>query len=80
MKVKWSWKNRINIINMENRTGFGYAFRPIPQFSNHDHSSCITWCLFAIFSSCKEIWNIVDTKESPFSSSSWEGWLITSVH
>ena len=80
MKVKRSWQNMINLIKMEDQTCFGYAFRPIPQFSSNYHSSCLTWCLFAIFSSCKELWNIVDTKASPFRSSSWEGWLLTAVH
>ena len=80
MKVKRSWQNMINIINMEDQTGFGYAFRPIPYLLNNDHSSCLTWCSFATFSSCKEIWNIIDSKESPFRSSSWEGWLLTSVY
>ena len=77
MKVKRSWQNMINIINMEDQTGFGYAFRLIPQFSNNYHSYLVFICKF---SSCKEIWNIIDSKESPFRSSSWKGWLLTSVH
>ena len=37
------------------------------------------WSLFAIFSSCKEFWRIIDTKQSPFKTTRWEGWGLSSM-
>ena len=39
----------------------------------------LTWILFAILSSCPELWIIVDNKPTPFKWSGWEGWILTSI-
>ena len=43
---------------------------------NNDKQSALTLTLFAILSSIKELWHIIDTKPSPFCTSSWEGGII----
>ena len=39
----------------------------------------MTWTLFAIFTSCPTLWRIIDTKNSPFCYSRWEGWVLTNI-
>lgn len=77
--VKRTWQRIINILQTEDRTGYGTQFRSIPQFVNYKNSSCFTWVVFAIMTSCKELWEVVDSKENPFKTSSWEGWILTAV-
>ena len=52
---------------------------PIPMFKTSNNPSALTWILFTITSSCKELWQIIDTKESPFKWNGWEGWLLTAI-
>jgi len=34
---------------------------------------------FAMISSCKELWEVIDTKEDPFKWSSWEGLILSAI-
>lgn len=74
LHVSRSWSTRINMLQTEDRNGFGSQFRPIPGF-NTSKPSALSWVLFAIMSSCKELWHIVDNKPTPFRHSAWEGWV-----
>ena len=76
LSVKRSWPFQINLLQTEDKTGFGTQLQAIPQFArviNNDKQSALTWTLFAILSSIKGLWHIIDTKPSPFRTSSWEG-------
>ena len=77
--LKRSWQRIINLLQTEDIHGYGTQFRPIPQFANYNDSSCFTWVLFSILNSCKELWVIIDSKDTPFEWSSWEGWILTVV-
>jgi len=66
ISVKRSWQHIIKLLQTEDESGNKTQFRSIPQFVNYNESSCFTWIIFAIMSSCKEIWEIVDTKDTPF--------------
>ena len=77
--LKRSWQRIINLLQTEDIHGYGTQFRPIPQFVSYKYSSCFTWVLFSILNSCKELWEIIDSKDTPFKWSSWEGWILTSV-
>ena len=69
----------INILQTEDKYGYGTQFRAIPKFNTGDKPSSLTWTLFAILSSCPELWIIVDNKPTPFKWSGWEGWILTSI-
>ena len=79
LDVKRSWQCRINLLQTEDCNGYGTQFNSIPTFIRTSNQSLLTWILFAIFSSCKELWKLVDSKESPFRWSGWEGWLLTAI-
>ena len=68
--VRRSWQRVINILQTEDLHGYGTQFLPVPQFENYEESSCLTWTMFAILNSCKEFWDIVDSKESLYR---WSG-------
>ena len=83
LSVRRSWPFLINLLQTEDKTGFGTQFRAIPRFSrviDDSKESALTWTLFAILSSIKELWHIIDTKSSPFRTSSWEGWILCAIH
>ena len=75
--VKRSWQPIINILQTEDESGYGTQFRSTPPFNYNKGPSCFTWIVIAMLSTCKELWEIIDTKESPFRESSWEGWMMT---
>ena len=68
--VKRSWQRLINLLQTEDKDGYGTQFRSIPQFINYKDTSCFTWVVFSIMSSYKELWEIVDSKGAPFKWSS----------
>ena len=77
--VRRSWPIAINILQTEDKDNYGTQFRAIPKFNTGDKPSLLTWILFAILSSCPELWIIVDNKPTPFKWSGWEGWILTSI-
>ena len=82
LSVQRSWPFLINLLQTEDKTGFGTQFRAIPQFArviDNDKQSTLTWTLFAILSSIKDLWHIINTKLSPFCTSSWKGWILCDV-
>ena len=52
----------INTLQTKDIYGYSNQFCPIPKFNTDDIPSDLTWYLFAIMSSCKDLWQIVDTK------------------
>lgn len=79
VKAKRSWPILINLLQTEDESGYGSQFYPIPKFMAQDESPVLTWCLFSLFASCKELWKLVDLKDNGFRTGSWEGWLLTAV-
>ena len=67
----------MDILQTEDESGYGAQFRSTPSFNYNKGPSCFTWVVIAMLSTCKELWEIIDTKESPFRESSWEGWMMT---
>lgn len=53
--VKRSWPILINVLQTEDRNGYGTQFRPIPPFETIDMPSALAWTMFAILSSCAEL-------------------------
>ena len=79
IRVKSSWQQVINILQTQEKEGYGTEFREIPIFHNYQNSFCFTWSLFALLSSSKEFWEVIDSKPEPFKSSSWEGHILTAI-
>ena len=71
--MKRSWQRIINLLQTEDKDGYRTQFRSIPQFVNYKDSYCFTWVVLSIMNSCKELWEIVDSKGTLFKWSSWEG-------
>ena len=59
--------------------GFGTQFMPIPMFKTNDNPSAPTWILFSLISGSKELWQVINTKESHFRWTGWEGWVLTAI-
>ena len=67
--VKRQWPIINNKLQIEDYKGYGSRFRSIPQFQTTDTPSLLTWSLFDILSSCKELWYVIDTKTTSLRSS-----------
>ena len=77
--VRRSWSIIINLLQTEDSNGYGSQFRPIPKFKTNSKPSLLTWSLFAILSSCKELWYTINSKNGLFYSNGWEGWVLTAI-
>jgi hypothetical protein len=77
---KRSWPTSIYIVQTEDPERFGFHFYPVPKFAINkgNEYTMMTWVLTSIVSSCKSLWHIISQKES-FSTSDWEGWLLTYI-
>jgi hypothetical protein len=80
IRCKRGWPRFINIVQMEDNSGYGYQFRPVPQLQcNNDTPSMMTWTLCSILSGVKELWHAVDNKVGPWRHDKWEGHLLTFI-
>ena len=77
--VNRSWPILINLLQTEDEHGYGTQFCPIPPFKTADQPSAFAWTMFAMISSCVELWQVIDTKPTPFRWSGWEGWVLTAI-
>ena len=73
------WQRIIYLLQTKDITGYGTQFRSVPKFTNNGMDVSLTWSFFVIVSSCKQLWSIIDSKQSSFSWSGWEGWILTSI-
>ena len=73
------WQRIIYLLQTEDVTGYGTQFRSVPKFANNGMNVSLTWSLIGIISSCKQLWSIIDNKQTSFSWSGWEGWVLTSI-
>ena len=73
------WKYRINLLQTQDYNRFGTQFMPIPMFKTNDNPSAPTWIIFSLISGSKELWQVINTKESPFRLTGWEGWVLTAI-
>ena len=78
-QMRRPWQRIINVLQIEDSIGYGMQFQAIPPISINGINVCVTWSLFAIISSCKQLWSIIDNTPTIFSWSRWEGWILTSI-
>ncbi len=80
IRCKRGWPRFINIVQMEDNNGYGYQFRPVPQFQcSSGTPSMMTWTLCSLLSGVKELWHAVDNKVGPWRHNKWEGHILTFI-
>ena len=79
-----SWPRLINILQKEDMDDFGINFRAIPTIADKGEgghgklAGMMSWALCSILSSVKELWEIVDSRQT-WRHDQWEGYWIFNV-
>lgn len=78
--IKRQWSRRINTIQMEDSSGYGFPFHSIPTLidKNLEKTGMMPWALCSLVSSMKDIWALIDCRDNAFwTFDCWEGHLLT---
>ena len=61
-----NWPGTIYVCQMMDKEIFGVPFVMIPGFNINKIDTKLLWLIYTILCHCKEVWQIVDSKFSPF--------------
>ena len=61
-----NWPKDIYVCQMIDEEIFGLSFVMIPGFNSNKTDKMLLWLTCTIVCHCKEVWQIVDSKVSPF--------------
>ena len=72
-----SWPRHINIVQMEDSSGYGIAPRTIPSLEGRNNfSSMVTWWLLASISGISELYSTIANQPTHYHVNDWEGHLL----
>jgi hypothetical protein len=74
VRTKRVWPREINIVQMEDSSGYGYQFRATPAFSDREklRPTMMAWVMSSLLTSVDELWRAVDEKQGPYHFDGWE--------
>jgi hypothetical protein len=77
-KIQRGWPRFCGgVVQKEDSNGWGYQFRPVPQFSC-GFNPLPLWMIFSLLVSSTELYSLIDT-ETVFTRESWQGLVMTNI-
>lgn len=77
--VKPSWSPLINIMQKEDRSGYGYPFQPVSSYTKQKAGSptMMLWSVAGAIIGCKELWFAMTQRNGPYRYDGWDGHMLS---
>ena len=84
--IKRCWSPAIYNVQVDDGDGFGWRFKAIPSMkglkktSSHRNVAMLTWVMLGCVSGCKQLYGIVDNRQSPHRYNNFSGHMLYYIH